>query len=235
MKHLADRFNPFILGLLAVVAIACSPLPAFAADEAESVVAAPSALPADVAPEGAAAEPHAEAAADAHAEGAGFPQLDARTYPSQLFWLFVSFIVLYALMSKLALPSVAAVLDERKARKDGNLSQAAQMQEESARVKTAYEATLAKAQGDAQETLNEAEAEIAEKMAAENAKFTEAARKRVATAEQNIAKAKADALGSIADISAEIAAEMVGKIAAVQVGKAEAKKAVTAVMQKEAA
>lgn len=168
-------------------------------------------------------------------ENVGFPQLNAKTYPSQLFWLFVSFALMYVLMSKLALPRVGEVLDARASHKEGDLKRAAQLQEEATKVKAAYEAAIAKAQAEAQEAQSAAELEISEKIAAENAKFTEAARKRVAAAEQNIARAKDDAVASLADISAEVAAEMVNKIAGVQINKAEAKKAVTAVMQKEVA
>ena len=182
--------------------------------------------------------PSSEPAGHGHGEGegkSGLPQMDTSTYHSQLFWLFASFFTLYVLMLKLGLPRVAEVLEMRKSHRESDLKHAQEMQEEASRVKTGYEAALAKAQGEAQSALNEAEQEIAGKMAAENAKFTEAARKRVAAAEQNIAKAKAEAMSSLAEISAEIAMEMTGKVAAVQVGKAEAKKAVTSVMQKEAA
>ena len=168
-------------------------------------------------------------------ENVGFPQLNAKTYPSQVFWLFISFALLYTLMSKIALPRVGEVLDARRAHKENDLKRAEQLQEEATKVKAAYEAAIAKAQSEAQDAQHAAEQEISEKIAAENAKFGEAARKRVATAEQNIARAKEDALASLADISADVAAEMVNKVAGVQVGKAEAKKAVTTVMNKEAA
>jgi F-type H+-transporting ATPase subunit b len=168
-------------------------------------------------------------------ENVGFPQLNAKTYPSQVFWLFVSFALLYVLMSKLALPRVGEVLDQRRAHKENDLKRAEQLQEEATKVKAAYEAAIAKAQAEAQDAQRAAEQEVSEKIAEENAKFAEAARKRVATAEQNIARAKDDALASLADISADVAAEMVNKVAGVQVGKAEARKAVNEVMQKEAA
>ena len=165
----------------------------------------------------------------------GFPQLKAKTYPSQVFWLFVSFALLYALMSKIALPRVGEVLDTRRSHKENDLKRAEQLQEEATKVKAAYEAAIAKAQAEAQDAQRAAEQEVAEKIAEETAKFAETARKRVATAEQNIARAKEDALASLADISADVAADMVNKVAGVQVGKAEARKAVNEIMQKEAA
>lgn len=165
----------------------------------------------------------------------GFPQLKAETYPSQVFWLFVSFTILYVLMSKVALPKVGDVIDQRRAQREGNLTRAEQLQDEAAKAKASYETALAKAHESAQEAMSAAEADVAEKIAAESAKFTEATRKRVVAAEQGIAKAKEEALASLADISAEISAEMVGKVAGVQVTKADAKKVVSDIMKKEAA
>jgi F-type H+-transporting ATPase subunit b len=224
----------FAFGMLMCMTVALAPLPSFAAEETEGAAAVRQAPEADQAekPAHEAEKTHEGKAAE---ENVGFPQLNAKTYPSQLFWLFVSFALLYVLMSKLALPRVGAVLDARASHKEGDLKRAAQLQEEATKVKAAYEAAIAKAQADAQEAQAAADQEVSEKIAAENAKFTEAARKRVATAEQNIARAKDDAVASLADISAEVAAEMVNKIAGVQIGKAEAKKAVTTVMQKEVA
>ena len=176
---------------------------------------------------------HAEAE---HAEeNVGFPQLKPESYPSQIFWLVISFTLLYFLMSKVALPGVGQVIETRAAQQEGNLSQAASMQQEAESVKTAYEASVAKARAQAQEVIAAAEQEISERAQAENAKFGEHARKRVATAEQAIEKAKAEALASIADVSAEISAEIVGKVSGIQVTKNDTKKAVTTVMKKEAA
>jgi F-type H+-transporting ATPase subunit b len=231
----------FALGMLMCMTVALAPLPSFAAEETEGAAAVRQAPEADRAAGKSSdvamkmAEPEKAHGGKEAEENVGFPQLNAKTYPSQLFWLFVTFALLYVLMSKLALPHVGAVLEARASHKEGDLKRAAQLQEEATKVKAAYEAAIAKAQAEAQEAQAAAEQEVSEKIAAENAKFTEAARKRVATAEQNIARAKDDAVASLADIASDVAAEMVNKIAGVQIGKAEAKKAVTAVMQKEVA
>lgn len=159
-------------------------------------------------------------------EGVGFPQLNAATYPSQVFWLAVAFVLLYALMSKIALPAVGRVIDARRAHKDGDLSQAAAMNSEAEDIRTAYERALAKAQRDAHDAFSAAEKAVADKVTAAQAHFGENARNRLAVAEKRIAAAKAEALRSLTDISADVAAGMVQKIAGVTVDKAAAKAAV---------
>lgn len=162
----------------------------------------------------------------------GFPQLDPTSYPSQIFWLAVSFVVLYALMSKLALPRVTDVLERRRSLREGNLAQAGDWNDEAEKVKSVFEKSLAKAQQAAAATLSTAERDISSKTAQEQSAFSEVSRKRMAAAEQAIAKAKTDALVSLADIAADIAADMVQKVAGIQVTKADAKKAVQSAMQK---
>jgi F-type H+-transporting ATPase subunit b len=42
------------------------------------------------------------------------PQLDYSTYSSQLFWLFVTFSILYISLSKYFIPNIANLIDRRK-------------------------------------------------------------------------------------------------------------------------
>ncbi len=174
-----------------------------------------------------------EAAAAAHGEGkkSGLPQLDPSTYPSQIFWLLVSFVLLYTLMSRVALPRVTEVLDMRQTQRDNNLSRASHLQEDADKIRQTLEAAMASAQAEAQAAMNAREQENAKKLAAESARFLEHARTRIANAEQNIAKAKEDALQSLADISAEVAADIVQKVSGAAANKNDAKKVVTKLMQ----
>ncbi len=165
------------------------------------------------------------------AEEGGLPQMDTSTFASQLFWLFLCFTVLYLLMSRLSLPRVGGVIENRRAQREGNLKQASDWNAEAENIRAEYEKFLAKAQKNAAITVTTAERDIGNNIADEQVKFADSARKRLSAAEQNIAKAKADALNSLSDIAADIAADMVQKIADVQVNKADAKKAVTAAMQ----
>jgi len=161
----------------------------------------------------------------------GLPQLDPSRYPSQIFWLLTSFALLYVLMSRVALPRVTEVLDMRQTQRDNNLNRAEHLQEDAAKIRQMLEASMATAQTEAQATVSAHEQENAKKAAAENARFMEHARNRIASAEQNIAKAKEEALHSLADISAEVAADIVQKVSGTAANKNDAKKVVLKLMQ----
>lgn len=163
----------------------------------------------------------------------GFPQLDPSSYPSQLFWLAIAFTVLYILLSKIALPRVSEVLETRQSKKDDDLTKAGQLNEEAEKIKVTYEKSLTEARQSAASSFASSSHALHEKISEEQARFAKNSRERLAVAEQNIAEAKTKALRSLQNISTEIAAEMVHKIADVRFNDADARKAVTAVMQKE--
>src|SRR5260221_7380994 len=83
------------------------------------------------------------------------PQLDLSTFPSQIFWLAVFFVVLYLLMARLALPRIEKIIDERRNRVEGDLDKAGQMKSEAEAVIAAYEKALADARHQAQLTMKE--------------------------------------------------------------------------------
>ncbi|MDA9943421.1 F0F1 ATP synthase subunit B', partial [Paracoccaceae bacterium] len=62
----------------------------------------------------------------AEASEGGLPQLDFSTFGNQIFWLLVTLIAIYLILSKLALPRIAAVLAERQ----GTISHDVAMAEE---------------------------------------------------------------------------------------------------------
>jgi F-type H+-transporting ATPase subunit b len=83
------------------------------------------------------------------------PQLDVATFPPQLIWLAITFIVLYVLMATLGLPSIERTLKARRTRIDDDLEKTRQMKAEAEAVISAYERALAEARQQAQLTLKE--------------------------------------------------------------------------------
>jgi len=58
-------------------------------------------------------------------EGHGiFPPFDSQTFPSQLLWLSVIFILLYVLMARVALPRIASIIEDRRKHVDDDLAEA---------------------------------------------------------------------------------------------------------------
>ena len=68
-----------------------------------------------------------EGAAQAAESAPGMPQLDFSTFPNQIFWLVVTLIVLYLVLSRVALPRIATVLSERHGAIQRDLDKAEEM------------------------------------------------------------------------------------------------------------
>ena len=99
----------------------------------------------------------------ANAEGAGLPQLDMSTWPSQLFWLVVLFTTGYILMANFVTPRIGKVLEERRAKIDDDLGKARNASQDAARIRAEYEADLDAARSAAAEIAKQALAEAAKK------------------------------------------------------------------------
>ena len=164
-----------------------------------------------------------------HEEGGAFPPLDSSTFPSQLFWLIIFFALLYALLSKLVLPRLAAIIAARKGQIDGDVARAQSLKDETEAALKAYEKSLADARSNANDigkaTRDEANAEAA----IQQKQLDDSLAAKIKFAEDNIAKAKAKAMESVHNIAADSAAYIVAKLTGAKTLKAAAAKAVAAV------
>src|SRR5262249_28431722 len=104
----------------------------------------------------------ASASAFAASEG-GMPQLNFHDFPPQVAWLAITFIVLYVIMAKFALPRAANVLETRNNRIKSDLDRATALKSESDKVIAAYEKALTDARNNAASVARETAASLAQK------------------------------------------------------------------------
>lgn len=131
------------------------------------------------------------------------PQLDPASYPTQLFWLAVVFIVLYVLMSRIGLPRVNQVVTARAAKIDGDLGAAADARSRSEALLGEYEQSLAAARAEALATIRATTEAIAREAAEREHELMVKLAAEGRAAEARIAAAKTQALGNIRQIAVE--------------------------------
>ena len=102
-----------------------------------------------------------QVASASNASGPKLPQLDIETYASQIFWLIVTFLVLYFLVAKIAMPRIAEVLEGRQERIEDDLDKAETLKKEAYLVRIEYEKALSSAREEAHEATRRAQEEIA--------------------------------------------------------------------------
>jgi F-type H+-transporting ATPase subunit b len=159
-------------------------------------------------------------------EKVGMPQLDFATFPSQLIWLAITFLVLYFIVSRVVIPRTGGAIANRKSTIDGNLMAAQEMKDNADKEVAAYEAKLAEARGRADEIAHESYASLASEFAAERAKLDNALILMISDAEKRVSDAKNAALGEVQSVAAEIAQNIVAELTGAKVTKAQASEAV---------
>ncbi len=171
----------------------------------------------------------AMAAGPAQADGgAAFPPFDTTHLASTIFWLAVAFGLLYYLMSKIALPRVAEILETREGKIEGDLKAAASMQEKAKEAGESYEKLLADARAGAQATAQQAR-DAAASASDQKRKAVEAEmQQKIAASEVSIATARDQAMSNVGAIATETAAAIVARITGVAPGSDEVKRAVAA-------
>ena len=179
------------------------------------------------------------AAVASSSSGPKLPQLDLATYSSQVFWLIISFVVLYFLVAKLAMPRIAEVLEERQERIEDDLDKAETLKKEAYQVRIEYEKALSAAREKAQDATRHAQEEIAKRSAEAESAAQVKVTVMLEEAEKRIAASKTGAEGKLGDpisslersVAQEVVANAVQKLIGVDVTAADIDAAIAATLE----
>lgn len=139
----------------------------------------------------------------------GMPQLDFSTWPNQFFWVLVSLVVLYLVLSRIALPRIGAVLAERSGTITNDLAAAEELKQRAVAAEKAYNDALAAARADANKIVADAKAAIQRDLNVATAKADAEIEARTVESEKSIAVIRAGALESVAEVARDTAREIV--------------------------
>jgi F-type H+-transporting ATPase subunit b len=154
------------------------------------------------------------------------PQLDISTFVPQIFWLAVSFAVLYVLMSRVALPRMAAILEMRAGRIEGDLKEARKLKAEADAAVAAYEQSLASARAAAQAEIAGTNARINAEQDRRRQDMEASLSAQAATAEARIRAIRDAAMSDLQIVAADVARTMASKLTGTDIGTEAAATAV---------
>jgi F-type H+-transporting ATPase subunit b len=153
------------------------------------------------------------------------PQLCFDWWPNQIFWLLLTLVVIYFVLSRIALPRISAVLAERAGTITNDIAAAEELKQKAKEAEAAYEKALADARAEAQRIVAESKAEIQAELDAEMAKADAEIAARTAESEKAIAEIQANAMDSVKDVAKDVAKDIVAAMG----GKADARTVTAAV------
>ena len=159
------------------------------------------------------------------------PQLDPSSFPTQLFWLLLTFVPLYFILRRAVLPRITEVLAARQRHIDSDLERAATLRREAETVMAEYEKALAEARARAADAIKRASDEMAAESARRHEAFGQELAATTREAEGRIAKAKEDALAQVTAVAGEVATAATAKLIGVSLPAGQVEKAVKKAMR----
>ena len=154
------------------------------------------------------------------------PQLDFSTFSPQLIWLVITFLGLYLLMSRVALPRIGGVIEQRQSKIADDIDAAQSLKNETDKAIAAYEQALAEARAKAHTIAQETRDALNAEVVAERAKVDAEIAEKVTKAERTIAATKAAAMKDVRSIAGDVAGDIVSQLTGSKMTKAAVTKAV---------
>jgi len=159
------------------------------------------------------------------------PQLDPSLFPTQLFWLLITFVALFLIAWKVALPRITEVLDARQTRIDGDLEKARALKDEAEDVIATYEKTLADASLQAQDIHRQLVQTLTEERTKRQEELSRKLSAQARDAESRISSEKRRAVENIREAALGVVQSAATRLIGVEVAEADADRAIRAAME----
>jgi len=151
------------------------------------------------------------------AESGGMPQLNPEFWISQIFWLTLTFGILYLVLSKLILPKISANLESRKSQILENIEAAEKQREDSETKLKDYEEIISKSRLDAKTIFNQAREKALKDINAKREVLDKQIDGEINKAEEEIKTLRKSAPDKINKIAIETSSEIVQKLIGAEV------------------
>lgn len=152
------------------------------------------------------------ACVDSYGSAVGMPQLCGEWMSNQIFWLVITLLVIFFVLSRIALPRIAAVLAERQGTITNDIAAAEDLKAKAAAAEDAYQQALIDARAEAGRIVDAAKAEIKADLDAAMAKADAEIADKAKASEAVIADIRANAMASVEEVAKATATELVGAL-----------------------
>jgi F-type H+-transporting ATPase subunit b len=160
------------------------------------------------------------------------PQLDPSTWPPQLIWLAITFLTLYFIMARVALPRIGATIDNRRATVARDLDAAQSLKVETEKALADYESALAGARARGHAIAQEGRQKLEAALEQERAKLDSDLGTQSIKAEKRIGDMKAAALEGVEQMASDLAAKIVAQLGGSRITQKAAAEVVAKIRRK---
>ena len=146
------------------------------------------------------------------AESGGMPQLNPEFWVSQIFWLIITFGILYIVLSKLILPKISTNLELRKSQISDNIEAADKQREESKSKLKEYDKIISKSKTETKNIFNQVREKALKDINAKKEILDKQIDEEIKKAEDEISKLRQSAPEKITKIAIEISSQLIQKL-----------------------
>ena len=146
------------------------------------------------------------------AESGGMPQLNPEFWVSQMFWLIITFGILYIVLSKFILPKISSNLELRKSQIQENIETAEKQREISEVKLKEYDEIILKSKLEAKNIFKNAREKIIKDINLKKETLDKQIDDEISNAEKEIKTLKRDATDKINKIAIETSSDLLKKL-----------------------
>ena len=146
------------------------------------------------------------------AESGGMPQLNPEFWVSQIFWLIITFGILYVVLSKIILPKISTNLELRKLQISDNIEAADKQREDSETKLKEYDEIISKSKTEAKNIFNQAREKALKDINSKREVLDKQIDEEIKKTEEEINKLRLEAPAKINKIAIETSSELVHKL-----------------------
>ena len=146
------------------------------------------------------------------AESGGMPQLNPEFWVSQIFWLILTFGILYGILSKFILPKISANLESRKTQISDNIEAADKQRKESEIKLKEYDDIILKSKIEANNIYNKAREKALKDINLKKSVLEKQIDEEINNTEEEINKLRMEAPQKITQIAKETSSELIQKL-----------------------
>ena len=151
------------------------------------------------------------------AESGGMPQLNPEFWFSQIFWLIITFGIMFILLSKFVLPKISENLELRKAQISENIEAAEKQREESDKKLKEYDQLIINSKNEAKNYFNKAREKILKDVDKKRESLEKEINEEIDRAEKEILDLKNKSPEKIRKIAVETSSDLIKQIIGVEV------------------
>ena len=151
------------------------------------------------------------------AESGGMPQLNPEFWISQIFWLTLTFGILYVVLSKLILPKISANLELRKSQIQENIEAAEKQRESSESKLKEYDEIIQKSKLEAKNIFKDAREKVLKDINSKKEILDKQINEEISNVEKEIETLKKGAAEKINKIAIETSSDLVKKLIGAEV------------------